>query len=183
MDQTLNAHVKLDALSEDIRIDVRGSLNRDSRPVLIQLIQRIRQAGLTSHIRVNLASAVFVESSALAGLRNDLNAIDGGADQLGVTGTMPAPAGVSLDLQTFADDFGRVFQTVDLPGDLTSSIDPSAVHPLARFSDDELLAASDLVFGRLDEPGTVRPSELLARYEDISVEMTRRESGRETETA
>ncbi|MDQ0754403.1 hypothetical protein [Arthrobacter sp. B3I4] len=183
MDQSLNAQIKLDALSDVVRIDVRGSLNRCSRAVLIQLIQRIRRAGLSSHIRVDLASAVFVESSALAGLRHDLNFIDGNSAELEAAGAMPAPAGVSLDLQIFADDFGRVFQTVELPGEFAASVDPSGTRPLARFSDDELLAASDLVFGRLDDPGAVQPSELLAQYEDISVEMTLRESGRETETA
>lgn len=181
MDQSLNAQVKLDALSDVVRIDVRGSLSRDTRPVLIQLIQRIRRAGLSSHIRVDLASAVFVESSALASLRNDLNAIDGSSGPLATAGATPAPAGVSLDLQIFADDFGRVFQTVELPGEFAASVDPPGTRPLARFSDDELLAASDSVFGRLDDPGTLEPSELLARYEDINVEMTRRESGRETE--
>ena len=182
MDQSLNAQVKLDVDSDVIRIDVRGALSRDSRPALIQLIQRIRRAGLSSHIRVDLAHATFVESSALAGLRNDLNAIEDGAGQLDVAGGTPA-AGVSLELQMFADDFGRVFQTVDLSGDLTASMDPSGTRPLARFSDDELLAASDSVFGKLDDPASGAPSELLGRYEDISLEMTRREFGRESEPA
>jgi anti-anti-sigma regulatory factor len=183
MDHSLNAQVKLDVASDVIRIDIRGSLNRDSRPALQQLIQRIRRAGMSSHIRVELAHAAFVESSALAGLRNDLNAIDGGSGQLETAGVAPVPAGVSLELQMFSDDFDRVFQTLDLAGDSMASINPSGTRPLARFSDDELLAASDSVFGKLDDPDTGAPSELLARYEDISLEMTRREFGREAEPA
>ena len=67
MDQTLNAHVKLDIASDIVRIDVRGSLTQASRPSLLQTIQRVRQMGITSHIRVDLGRAAFVESSALAG--------------------------------------------------------------------------------------------------------------------
>jgi hypothetical protein len=181
MDQSLNAHVQLDSASDVIRIDVRGSLNRDSRPALLQLIRRVRQAGIGSHIRVDLAQAAVVESDALAGLRNDLNAIGGGADGLEAAGSVPAAAGVSLELRMFADDLGRVFQTLDL--ELAASVDPSGTLPLARFSDDELLAASDSVFGKLDDPATGMPSELLARYEDISLEMNRREFDRAFETA
>ncbi len=183
MDQSLNAQVKLDVASDVIRIEVRGSLTRNSRPVLMQLIQRIRHAGLSSHIRVDLAHAAFVESTALAGLRNDLNAIDGGSGELEVSGAKPVSAGVSLELQMFADDFGRVFQTLDLAGDLAASVDTPGMRPLARFSDDELLAASDSVFGQLDDPATGAPSELLAQYEDISLEITLREFGREAEPA
>ncbi len=56
MDQSLNAHVKLDVASDVIRIDVRGSLSQASRPALMQLIQRIRRGGINSHIRVDLAT-------------------------------------------------------------------------------------------------------------------------------
>lgn len=181
MDQSLNAHVKLDVASDVIRIDVRGSLSQASRPALMQLIQRIRRAGLSSHIRVDLAHAAFVESSALAGLRNDLNAIDGGSGQFEVAGAMTVTAGVSLELQMLGNDFGKVFQPLDLSGDLMASIDPSGTRPLARYSDDELLAASDCVFGKLDDPSTGAPSELLARYDDITLELTRREIGREAQ--
>ncbi len=72
-----------------------------------------------------------------------------------------------------------MFQPLDLSGDFTASIDPSGTRPLARYSDDELLAASDCVFGKLDDPATGAPSELLARYDDISLELARREVGRE----
>jgi ABC-type transporter Mla MlaB component len=183
MDRYLNAHVKLDVASDVIRIDVRGSLTQDSRPDLMQLIQRIRRMGISSHIRVDLAQAQFVESGALAGLRNDLNAIDGGAGQLKVAGSLTVAAGVSLELQMIADDFGRDLQPLDLSADFLASIDPSGTRPLARYSDDELLAASDAVFGKLDNPDTGAPSELLAQYEDISLEMTRREFDREAEPA
>ena len=43
MDHSLNAQVKLDVASDVIRIDIRGSLSQESRPALMQLIQRIRQ--------------------------------------------------------------------------------------------------------------------------------------------
>lgn len=183
MDQSLNAQVKLDVASDVIRIDIRGTLNRANRPALMQLVQRIRRAGLSSHIRVDLGRAAFVESAALAGLRSDLNAIDDGARQLDLTGAVSIPAGVSLELQLFASDFGRVFQTLDLAVDRVASVDRSGTRPLARFTDAELLAASDSVFGRLDRPGSGAPSELLAQYEDISLEISQRECGREAEPA
>ena len=91
MDQTLQAHVKLDVVSDVVRISVRGSLTQASRPSLMHIIQRVRRMGIISHIRVDLGLAAFVESSALAGLRNDLNAIDGGR-RLGDVAGMPAPA-------------------------------------------------------------------------------------------
>ena len=73
------AHVKLDIASDLVRIDVRGSLTQDSRPSLVEIIQRVRRMGINSHIRVDLGRAAVVESSALAGLRNDLNAAAAGA--------------------------------------------------------------------------------------------------------
>ena len=69
----------------------------------MQIIQRVRRMGIISHIRVDLGLAAFVESAALAGLRNDLNAIDGGASGSEVAG-MPAPGGVSLELTAHRDD-------------------------------------------------------------------------------
>ena len=83
----------------------------------------------------------------------------------------------------FGDDFGKVFQPLDLSADFVASINPSGTRPLARYSDDELLAASDCVFGKLDDPRNGAPSELLARYEDISLELARREVGRAPEPA
>lgn len=179
MDPSLNAQVKLDVAVDVIRIDVRGSLSQTSRPALMQLIQRIRRMGMSSHIRVDLAHAAYVESSALAGLRNDLNAIDSGAGQFEVAGSITVAAGVSLELQILGNDAGKVFQPLDFSGDFMASVDPSGTRPLARYSDDELLAASDCVFGKLDDPATGAPSELLARYDDITLELARREIGRE----
>ncbi|QDW28676.1 hypothetical protein FFF93_001890 [Arthrobacter sp. KBS0702] len=183
MDPSLNAQVKLDVALDVIRIDVRGRLSQTSRPALMQLIQRIRRMGISSHIRVDLANAEFVESAALAGLRNDLNAIDSGSGQHEVAGAMTVAAGISLELQMFGSDFGKVFQPLDVSGDFVASIDPSGTRPLARYSDDELLAASDCVFGKLDDPASGAPSELLARYDDITLELSRREVGRESEPA
>ncbi len=57
MDQSLNAHVKLDVGLDIVRIDVIGTLNRETRPALLQLIQRIRRSG------AGIASAVASSSS------------------------------------------------------------------------------------------------------------------------
>ncbi|WP_445155437.1 hypothetical protein ACTWLI_04265 [Arthrobacter sp. Hor0625] len=185
MEHSLNAQAKLDVGSDVIRIDVRGSLSQQTRPALVQLIQRARRMGMTSHIRVDLANAEYIESSALAGLRHDLNSVD--LSDLDVQfhaasrATLPAAAGVSLELMAYGDDFGRVFEPVDLAGDFTASIDASGTGPLTRYSDDELLAASDCVFGRLDDPQGGAKSELLARYDDISLELSRRQHSREPE--
>ena len=55
MDRKLHALVKLDVTSDVVRIDVRGSLNHDSRPALVLVIRRIRRMGITGHIRVDLS--------------------------------------------------------------------------------------------------------------------------------
>jgi len=182
MDQTLHAHVKLDIATDVVRIDVRGSLTQNSRPALMQLIQRIRRMGITSHITVDLGRAAVVESSALAGLRNDLNAIDGGAGPSAVAGALPT-GGVSLELNVHLDDPSAVLQSLDVSGDFTASIDPSGTRALTGFSDDELLAASDSVFGLLDNPADMARSELLATYDEIGLEISRRKVGREPEPA
>jgi ABC-type transporter Mla MlaB component len=167
MDRKLQALVKLDVISDVVRIDVRGNLTQDSRPALVHVIRRIRRMGIKSHIRVDLFRAVHVESAALAGLRNDLNAIDGGT------------TGVSLELiqreldSHYDDDNGA--QALEITGEFLASIDPSGSQPLAKYSDDELLAASDSVFGMLDDPAAVTGSELLAQYEAIGMEIERRE--------
>lgn len=182
MDQILNALVKLDISSDIVRIDVRGSLTQASRPHLLQSIQRVRGMGISSHIRVDLARAVFVESAALAGLRNDLNAIDGAA-QANVAGARPVSNGVSLELHPYRDNPAAVLRSLDLSGEATASIDPSGTGPLTVFSDDELLAASDSVFGLLDNPTDMASSELLATFDEIGLEITRREDGRQPEPA
>ena len=76
MDRALNAFVNLDVPADVVRIDIRGSLNQSSRPELVHIIRRVRRMGIRSHVRVDLSAAEKVESSALAGLRSDLNAID-----------------------------------------------------------------------------------------------------------
>ena len=183
----LNAHVKIDTIADIVRIDVLGSLTQASRPSLLQTIQRIRQMGITLHILVELGRAAFVESAALAGLRNDLNAIDGGGVRCGVAGG-PAGAvgtgnGVSLELSASSFDSATALHPLDLAGEFNASIDATGTHPLMGYTDDELLAASDSVFGLLDNPTNMAASELLATYDDISLEISRREIGREPEPA
>lgn len=179
MDQSLNALVKIDVISDIVRIDIRGSLTQASRPSLMQIIQRVRRMGITAHVSVDLGRAAFIESSALAGLRNDLNAIDreGAGHEFG---SLPAPGGVSLDLSLRAGD-SAAFQTLDMSGDAMASARPAGTRRLNRFSDDELLAASDSVFGLLDDPAGAARSELLATYDEIGFEISRREVGREAE--
>lgn len=177
MDTSLNAHAKLDIASDVLRIDVRGSLTQHSRPSLMQLIQRVRRMGITSHIRVDLGHAAFVESSALAGLRNDLNAIDGAATLVDSAGALPSSAGVSLELSPSRDTAVAALPSLDLSADFTASIDTSGTRPLNVFSDAELLAASDSVFGLLDNPADMARSQLLATYDEIGLEISRREAG------
>jgi hypothetical protein len=137
--------------------------------------------GITAHIRVELGRSAFVESAALAGLRNDLNAIDGGSTGAEVAG-MPAPGGVSLELNPRGDD-STALQTLDMSGEFMASVDQSGTRKLTGYSDDELLAASDSVFGLLDDPSGIARSELLATYDEIGMEISRREVGREPEPA
>jgi hypothetical protein len=184
MDRSLHALVKLDVVTDVVRIDVRGSLNEESRPSLVHIIRRVRRMGVRSHIRVDLTGAAFIESTALAGLRNDLNAIAGSS----LPGT--DDAGVSLELtaraQRVSPAAGAGEQALAIGDELTAGFraepDEEAAaglralsgRPLAEFSDDELLAASDTIFALLDAPETFAGSELLARYTDIGQEISRR---------
>ena len=177
MDTSLNAHAKLDIASDVLRIDVRGSLTQHSRPTLMQLIQRVRRMGITSHIRVHLGNASFVESAALSGLRNDLNAIDGAAALVDTAGALPSSAGVSLELNPYRETGVAALPSLDLSADFTASIDTSGTRPLNVFSDAELLAASDSVFGLLDNPADMARSQLLATYDEIGLEISRRAVG------
>lgn len=177
MDRTLHAHVKLDIASDLVLIDVRGSLTQDSRPSLMETIQRIRRIGITSHIRVDLGRAAFVESPALAGLRHDLNAVNRGAVP-GAGGLRHAfdaalEGGVSLQLNPQAGDPAAVLESLDLSVGFVSSLDSTGTGPLARYSDDELFAASDSVFALLDNPAIACP-DLLAAYDEIGREISRR---------
>jgi hypothetical protein len=197
MDRALDPLVNLDVPGDIVRIDVRGSLNQDSRPGLVHMIRRIRRMGIRSHIRVELSRAAMVESSALAGLRLDLNAIDAsslpGLYGAGVSlnfspagGELPAAAGQPL---TVLDGFsaGGAGDT-DVPGQ------PAAFHgdaeiqllelpglevlgglALQDYSDEELLLASDTLFTLLDNPAVFPGADLLGRYDDIGQEMLRRQ--------
>jgi len=180
MDQTLSARVKLDLASDVVRIDVRGNLTRDSRPSLMRVIRQVRHMGITSHIRVDLGLAAFVESSALAGLRNELNAIGGTSSRVDWAGAAAPRAGVSLELNPQQND-AAVLQPLDLSGGLLASVDPASERPLTRYSDDELLAASDSVFGMLDDPAELAATGLLASYDEIGLEISRRELAQEPE--
>ena len=184
MDRKLHALVKLDVVTDVVRIDVRGSLNEESRPSLVHIIRRVRSMGVRSHIRVDLSAAAFIESTALAGLRNDLNAIDGaalpGADDAGVSleltvraqGASPA-AGAGEQALAIRDELAAGFS--DQPDEETpASLWALGGRPLAEFSDAELLAASDSIFALLDTPETFAGSDLLARYADIGQEISRR---------
>lgn len=184
MDRKLHALVKLDVVTDVVRIDVRGSLNEESRPSLVHIIRRVRRMGVRSHIRVDLSAAAFIESTALASLRKDLNAIAGAA--------LPGSddAGVSLELTARAQGVSRAagageraLAITDEPtagfsdepdGETSANFWALGGRPLAEFSDDELLAASDSIFALLDTPETFAGSDLLARYNDIGQEISRR---------
>ena len=184
MDRRLHALVELDVVTDVVRIDVRGSLNEESRASLVHIIRRVRRMGVRSHIRVDLSAAAFIESTALAGLRNDLNAIDGAA----VPGN--DDAGVSLELAVRAQGVSpavgageQVLAITDEPTagfsnehdrQTSASFWALGGRSLAEFSDDELLAASDSIFALLDTPETFAGSDLLARYTDIGQEISRR---------
>jgi hypothetical protein len=196
MDRALDALVNLDVAADIVRIDVRGSLNQDSRPGLVQIIRRIRRMGIRSHIRVELSRAAMVESSALAGLRSDLNAID--------TGSLPGihGAGVSLDLSPWDDaaapagqpltvlegfsaggdaDLEAVGYPAGFAGETEipllelTGLEVLCGRRLQDYSDEELLLASDTLFTLLDNPAAFPGSDLLGRYDDIGQEMLRRQ--------
>lgn len=176
MDRRLHALVKFDVSTDAVDIDVRGSLNQDSRPALVQIVRRIRRMGITSHIRVGLSHAAMVESQALAGLRNDLNAIDGGTTEVGLA----TGSGVSLEFTERPAGFPLGAPTgvksIEIAGEFTASIDASGLQPLDKCSDEELLAASDFAFGLLDQPGTAASPVVLAHYDAIGLEISRRET-------
>lgn len=179
MDTSLNAQTTLDVTADIFRIDVRGSLSQDSRPDLMRLIQRVRRMGITSHIRVYLGRAEFVESAALAGLRRVLNVIDGAAALVDSAGALPGSAGVSVDLNPHPDSAAAALPSIDLSADLVAPVHASDPRPLNVYSDDELFAASDSLFGLLDNPATMARSQLLASYDEIGLEISRREIGLE----
>ncbi|MFF2299206.1 hypothetical protein [Arthrobacter sp. NPDC058127] len=179
MDRRLHALVKFDVSTDAVEIDVRGSLNQDSRPALVHIVRRIRRMGITSHIRVGFSRAAIVESQALAGLRNDLNAIDGGTTEVG----LGAGYGVSLE---FTEKPASLAQTatgsksIEITGEFAASIDAAGLQPLDKCTDEELLAASDFAFGLLDQPSTSASPVVLAHYDAIGLEISRRETRDDT---
>ncbi|WP_426226962.1 hypothetical protein [Pseudarthrobacter sp. DSP2-3-2b1] len=181
MDRSLNALLTRDALTDTVRIDVRGSLNGASRPSLVHLITRIRGMGIPSHICVDLSGAALVESGALAGLRIVLNALD----QASFTGV--AGAGVSLVLSGSADGSaqangsgGQLLVLTDALTDgppaaqLNSGGAALLAQGLTGYTDDELFTASDSIFAQLDTPGAFGGPDLLGRYKDVGEEISRR---------
>jgi hypothetical protein len=187
MDRKLHALVKRDVVTGVVRIDVQGSLAEESRPSLVHLIRRVRSMGIRSHIRVDLSQAAFVESSALAGLRHDLNAVDGATTPPGMNGS-----GVSLNLTAHAggglSPAGHSELSLAITDELTEGFaneakgktqaPPGAMfaQPLTEYSDEELLVASDSIFALLDTSEAFAGSDLLARYKDIGEEIARRDS-------
>jgi hypothetical protein len=172
MDNQLDPLVNVDPSAGTVRIDIRGTLSRASRPDLLQEIQRIRRMGITHPITVDLSRAAFVESSALAGLRIDLNAQDARMQGLSAE-TVP---GVSLVVMA-GSGHGMAKAGADLavlpyPSNPATS---AAFRPLSSYSSPELLAASDAVFRLLDDPAGHCGNELLAQYEAIGEELSRRE--------
>ncbi|MDQ0118354.1 hypothetical protein AB0280_01090 [Pseudarthrobacter sp902506025] len=188
MDRTLDAIANFDTSADVVRIDIRGSLHLRSRHELTHVIRRVRWTGLRCHICIDLSHAALVESSALAGLRSDLNALD--AALQGGCG-----AGVSLQLTSDAhsssmntdlielplprdDDIRELFpggrfagESPDLP---VMWIEALYGRPLTEFSNEELRTASDDLFALLDCPYLQNSSDLLGRYNDIGLEISRR---------
>ncbi len=181
----LNATTSRDDLTDTVRIDVLGSLDQASRPSLIHMIQRLRSVGIQSHISVDLSHAARVGSAALAGLRSDLNAMDGAPGTLvgGVSLMLTGTDAEQPDHRTNAPlpeitnvlevEFAAAWETGSREDSRPSSV-PLAIRPLEEYSDEELFAASDEVFSLLDDPEAVGGSDLLGRYNDIGQEILRR---------
>lgn len=190
MDRALDALVNLDVPADIVRIEVRGALHHDSRAELVHIIRRVRRMGIRCRICVDLSQAELIESSALAGLRSDLNALDTNS-LLGV----PA-AGVSLQLAPAAhdwaaggpssrqpllmdDDVRELFPGGDFAGEFPQLpvmwIEELYGRPLSEYTDQELLCASDSAFALLDNPEAPDGADLLGRYNDIGLEIHRRQ--------
>jgi hypothetical protein len=176
MDNQLNPLIKIDDAAGTARIDVRGSLTQATRPELMHQIQRVRRMGISSPITVELSHAAFVESSALAGLRFDLNALDAGTRQAAAVAGAP---GVLLEVMSTREhavaESRPDFTALTNPAELSEALEDAGLRPLSDYSPDELLAASDAVFGLLDDPAGHSGQELLARYDAIGEEIARRE--------
>ncbi|MFD5278759.1 hypothetical protein ACFWIX_14530 [Pseudarthrobacter sp. NPDC058362] len=184
MDHTLNARISIDVPSDVVRIDVEGSLDQQSRPVLIHIIGRVRRMGIRSHIRVDLSGAELIASAALAGLRGDLNAMDAltlpglysAGVSIEVTPGLDVPAaGEPLTVDGGGSPTSDVHPPVGLPPTTGAYLDELCGRPLADYADPELLAASDALFSLLDSPGALAGADLLGRYNDIGREILRRQ--------
>lgn len=191
MDRALDALVDLDVSADIVRIEVRGTLRHDTRAELGHIIRRVRRMGLHCRICVDLSQAALIESSALAGLRRDLNAMD--------TNSLPGirSAGVALKLVSAGHDRNAEGPSISRPllmdddvtdlfasgRDFTDGLPHMPViffealygRPLAEYSDEELLNASDSIFALLDNPQAFDGADLLGRYNDIGLEITRRQ--------
>lgn len=187
MDRTLSAHITLDVAADTVLIDVRGCLTHESRPDLVHIIRRIRRMGIRAHIRVDLSRAALVESTALAGLRGDLTAMDIDASP-GIPGPgvslyltpaaeapVPAHGAGARPLVIVDDDTAAVAEVPGQFPDLSAArLEELFGRPLADYSDAELLDASDALFALLDNTGTFGGADLLGRYNDIGQEILRR---------
>lgn len=190
MDRALDALVNLDVPADIVRIEVRGTLHNDSRAELVHIIRRVRRMGIRCRICVDLSQAALIESSALAGLRTDLNAIAANS-LLGV-----ASAGVGLQLAPSSHDWSMQDPSVRQPllldddvrelfpgGEFAGEFPQLPVmwieelygRPLTAYTDQELLQASDSLFGLLDNPEAPDGADLLGRYNDIGLEILRRQ--------
>jgi hypothetical protein len=185
----LNATTSRDDVTDTVRIDVLGSLDEASRPDLVHMIRRLRSMGVQSHVSVDLSHAARVESTALAGLRKDLNAMEGAPGTLGggvalmltgVDAEQPADNTV-VPLREITDvleaDLAAAVEAAvetGARGDSEPSLAPLAIRPLEEYSDAELFAASDEVFSLLDDPEALGGPDLLGRYNDIGQEILRR---------
>ena len=191
MDRALDALVDLDVSADIVRIEVRGTLRHDTRAELVHIIRRVRRMGLRCRICVDLSQAALIESSALSGLRTDLNAMD--------TNTLPGlpSAGVSLQLVSASydrnTDGSSTTQPLLMDDDVTELFTGASDfaeglpqlpviffevlygRALAEYSDEELLNASDSVFALLDNPQAFDGADLLGRYNDIGLEIIRRQ--------
>lgn len=187
MERSLNALVHLDIPDDTVRIDVAGTLDQESRPDLVHIIRRIRRMGIRSHIRVDLSRAALVESSALAGLRRDLTAMDihatPGVRSPGVSLHMDVTAGIPSAMSPGTQPLVIVDEDEPLlldGYDSLAALPPARIEelfgrPLAQYTDKELLAASDSLFALLDTPKALAGPELLGRYNDIGQEIIRRQ--------
>jgi hypothetical protein len=166
VDHQLQAIISLDVPWDTVHVDIDGSLTRVTRSSLLKVTERIRKLRVSSHIRVHLGSAAFVESATLSGLRTDLEAIVRRA------GDRPGHGRVSLETRS------REIAATTRHARTGITLRPAR---LDDFTKVDLLTASDFLFAWLDDahgcPGT-DVSAMLALYEHIGQEISRRTSTR-----